>query len=40
MMAVMSLMIVTIIWKLKVNWNSGVSYHFPAQVTLGTIAAS
>lgn len=28
------------LWKLKVNWNSGVSYHFPAQVTLGTIAAS
>ena len=28
------------LFKLKVCWNSGVAYHFPDQVFLGTIAAS
>ena len=28
------------IYRIKVKWNSGVSYYFPALVTLGTIAAS
>ena len=27
------------LFKLKVKWNSGVGYHYPAQVTLGTIAS-
>lgn len=26
------------LFKIKVKWNSGVAYHFPAHVTLGTIA--
>lgn len=28
------------VYRLKVKWNSGVSYYFPAHVTLGTIANS
>ena len=28
------------LFKLKVKWNSGVAYHFPNQVVLGTIANS
>lgn len=28
------------LFKLKVKWNSGIAYHFPAQVVLGTIADS
>ena len=28
------------LFKLKVKWNSGIAYHFPNQVTLGTIASS
>ena len=28
------------LFKIKVKWNSGVAYHFPAHVTLGTIASS
>ncbi len=27
------------LFKLKVKWNSGIAYHFPAHVTLGTIAS-
>ena len=28
------------LWKVKVNWNTGVAYHFPNQVVMATIAAS
>ena len=28
------------IWKVKVNWNSGVAYHFPSMIVLHTIADS
>jgi hypothetical protein len=28
------------VFKYEVLWNSGVAYHFPAQVVLGTIATS
>lgn len=28
------------IWKYQIKWNAGVSYHFPAQVVLGTFAAA
>ena len=28
------------LWKVKVNWNTGVTYHFPGQVVMATIAAS
>lgn len=28
------------LFKLKVRWNSGVAYHFPAEVVLGTFAAA
>lgn len=28
------------LWKIKVNWNTGVAYHFPGQIVLAEIAAS
>ena len=28
------------IWKYQIKWASGVAYHFPAQVVLGTFAAA
>ena len=28
------------IWKYTIKWTAGVSYHFPAQVVLGTFAAA
>ena len=28
------------LWKVKVNWNSGVAYHFPGEIVVATIAAS
>lgn len=28
------------LWKIKVNWNTGVAYHFPDQIVMATIAAS